>query len=251
MYTKIIINADDFGRNPSINQAIVRAFGKGWITNTTIMANMPSFAEAVEQSRQAGFFDKVGLHLNLTQGTPLTRKIRKNAFFCDAEGEFTGSIWGSGKKQFVLDRATQLSLREEMEAQIQAYLAAGFPQKHLDSHHHVHTIYSVFTVLMPLLKEYSIRSVRLSANIHPVRFDKKAYKYILNRRIRASVPFTTDYFDSFAFYQNLPMEERGNRCAELMCHPDYEDDKLVNVKCMGFEDLFALLGDEAELISYS
>lgn len=248
---KIIINADDFGRNPSITKAIVHAFGQGWITNTTIMANMPSFDEAIEQSKQAGFFDKVGLHLNLTQGTPLTRNIRKNTFFCNAEGDFTGNIWGGAKTQFWLDRATQACLREEIEAQIQKYLAAGFPQKHLDSHHHVHTIYSVFTVLKPLLKEYSIKSVRLSANLHPVNLYKKVYKTILNQRIRSSVPYTTDYFDSFEFTQNLPAEKDGDFCAELMCHPDYEGDKLINVKCMGFETLFALLDDKAELISYT
>ena len=248
---RVIINADDYGRNPTINQAIIDAFEHGWITNTTIMVTMPAFDEAVEQAKTAGFFDKIGLHLNLTQGVPLTENIRGNELFCDENGEFNGKIWRCAKMQFMLDKTSRMHIKEEMEAQIGKYVEAGFPQMHLDSHHHSHTIYSVFQELRPLLREYSMKSVRLSANIHCVCLCKRIYKTLYNYRLRKILPCTTDYFDRCIYIKNMPIEKYENAFIELMCHPDYQDDKLVNVGGRNFEVLSKLLNDERiELVSY-
>ena len=43
----LFVNADDFGLSHEVNMAIVEAFKKGLINNTTIMVNMPGFEEAV------------------------------------------------------------------------------------------------------------------------------------------------------------------------------------------------------------
>ena len=248
---KVIINADDYGRNPTINQAIIDAFGHGWITNTTIMANMPSFADGVAQAKTAGFFDQVGLHLNLTQGTPLAEHIRENRLFCDENGEFNGKIWRCVKAQFMLDKISRRNVREEMEAQISKYVESGFPLMHLDSHHHSHTIYSVFSVLRPLLRAYGIKSVRLSANIHKVGLCKRLYKDMYNRKLRHTVEKTTDYFDRCIYIRNMPIEKYNNALVELMCHPDYQEDELVNVGGRKFETLSLLLNDDRiELVSY-
>lgn len=57
---KWTINADDFGRSPSINAAIVQCFEEGLINQTTIMANMPYYEEAVALSMKHGFLIKLG-----------------------------------------------------------------------------------------------------------------------------------------------------------------------------------------------
>lgn len=44
--------------NHSVNMAIVEAFHKGYITNTTIMVNMPGFDEAVQLSKDYVFLIK-------------------------------------------------------------------------------------------------------------------------------------------------------------------------------------------------
>ena len=248
---RVIINADDFGRNQTINRAIIDAFKKGWITNTTIMANMPAFTEAVQDAKQTGVFNKIGLHLNLTQGIPLTHNIREDRLFCNAEGEFLGNIWGCLKDKFLLNKASRANIREEMEAQIRKYLDAGFPQKHIDSHHHVHTIHSVFAELIPLLKQYDIRSVRLSANIHKVRLCKKVYKSLYNRKVKRSVPISTDYFDECINFKELSIAKHEDAFVELMCHPDYKGDDLVNVGGRRFEMMEQFLADDRiELASY-
>ena len=71
----IIINGDDFGMNRRCSTAIAAAFDKGLITDTTMMANGDCFEYAVALAREKGFFDRIGIHFNLTEGTPLTKGI--------------------------------------------------------------------------------------------------------------------------------------------------------------------------------
>ena len=78
---KIIINADDFGLSHDVNLAVVEAFKRGFVTNATIMVNMPGFEEGVALSKENGFFEKTGLHLNFFEGQPLTEDIKSLPLF--------------------------------------------------------------------------------------------------------------------------------------------------------------------------
>lgn len=77
---EFLINADDFGLSEEVNEAIIYGFQQGFLDRTSLMVNMPFCADAVRKARQYGFDDKVGLHLNLVQGTPLTEPIK--ILFC-------------------------------------------------------------------------------------------------------------------------------------------------------------------------
>ena len=79
----IIVNADDFGRDEESTRAILECFRRGYINQTTLMVNMPCAEKAVVLAREAGFADKIGLHLNLTQGMPLTESIKRFSEMCD------------------------------------------------------------------------------------------------------------------------------------------------------------------------
>jgi hypothetical protein len=50
----VIINADDFGMNSSVNRAILSSVEQGLVTSTSIMANMPGFEEAAGLVRAHG-----------------------------------------------------------------------------------------------------------------------------------------------------------------------------------------------------
>ena len=78
---KIIINADDFGMSAEANKAIVEAFEKNVISSTTLMANMSGFNEACELAHRHRLLGKIGVHLNLTSGYPLSEPIRKCCAF--------------------------------------------------------------------------------------------------------------------------------------------------------------------------
>ena len=82
----VVVNADDFGMSRQINEAILQAFEKGLISSATLMANMPAFEEACQLVRQDHLQRRIGLHLNLTEGKPLTADIADCPRFCDAGG---------------------------------------------------------------------------------------------------------------------------------------------------------------------
>ena len=55
---KRIVNADDFGASPSVNQAIDYAFKNGIINQATLMVNMPHVQDAVYKAIRGGIWIK-------------------------------------------------------------------------------------------------------------------------------------------------------------------------------------------------
>ena len=229
---QVIVNADDFGISREVNQAICICFQKGMITNTTLMVNMPYAEEAVTLAKENGFSERVGLHLNLTAGMPLTMKIRSCSNFCDSEGRFHAGFHRTTPKRLFISKEEADAVREEVEAQMRKYLTFGLPEKHMDSHHHVHTDMSVFDELGPLLHKYGFRSVRISRNMYEkTSMFNVWYKKIYNRKLKKLGLKTADYFGSFrdfsAYYDKLP----ENVLAEVMLHPMFsKEGVLVDTK---------------------
>ena len=228
----LIINADDFGISPDVNRAVCECFSNYMITSTTLMVNMPFCDEAVCLAKERGFDERVGIHLNLTSGQPLTDDIRHFEVFCDKDGMFNAAFQKNTATRLRLTKEESNVMGKEIEAQLIKYVRYGLPDHHLDSHHHVHTNASVYKVLSPLIKKYGIRSVRLSRNMYDrMSFLKALYKKRYNRSLSRSGVFTTDYFGSFKdysmCYDNLP----ENCLAEIMVHPMYDGyGKLVDTK---------------------
>ena len=69
-----------------VNQAIVEAFDKGVISSATLMTNMPGFEEACELAHRHRLLGKIGVHLNLSSGYPLSAPIRRCSRLCDDNG---------------------------------------------------------------------------------------------------------------------------------------------------------------------
>ena len=67
---KLIVNADDFGRQPLINQAVAEAVDKKGLLSASLMAGEPYFAEAVEIAKKRPQLG-VGVHLTLVDGRPV------------------------------------------------------------------------------------------------------------------------------------------------------------------------------------
>ena len=70
---RIIINADDLGKDSQVNDKISEALQNGYITSSTIMANTELWDEVhkiVDANPKASF----GVHLNLTEGKALTKQ---------------------------------------------------------------------------------------------------------------------------------------------------------------------------------
>src|SRR3954451_4424037 len=64
---RLVVNADDFGRSRSINEAVIRAHREGILTSASLMVNEPAYDEAVALARENPQLG-VGLHLTLLCG---------------------------------------------------------------------------------------------------------------------------------------------------------------------------------------
>lgn len=155
---RIILNGDDFGRTHEANLGVDKAFQEGFISQTSVMVNTNYFDEAVKLAKEHGYLDKVGLHINLFEGTPLTGAYKKLKNYAHYDMfDYRPGI----KRYFPMDVEV---IQGELEAQIQKYLKAGFCLMNIDSHHCAFYDMPVLTALLPLLEKYGFESVRYIGN---------------------------------------------------------------------------------------
>lgn len=244
---KVLINADDYGIAENQTEAILQSFRIGLITSTTIMVNMPDYSRAISRAKEEGVFGKIGLHLNLTQGEPLTDPIRHCHRFCGPDGFFHGNFHSSKLCRLFLSREEKCAVAIESEAQMETYLNTGFPLKHLDSHHHSHTDPSIAHIVLPIAKRMGFRSVRLSRNIPRPGYGlmKKIYKWYFNSRVQKLKFFHTDFFGSVEDFRHVRSHFPPNSSVELMVHPSLQKDGRLDLagKLMDFRTPMSLLAE--------
>ena len=251
---KIIFNADDFGMSESVNRAIVESFKKEYVSNTTIVVNMPFTEQAVELSKQNGFLDRVGLHLNLSVGEPLTESFAQNPILTDKDGNMSGVCHTELIKRLYIDQKTFHDVQMEAEAQIQKYLSFQFSQMHCDSHHHMHVSYSIYAAIKPILERYGFKSLRLAKYMPSkdryLRRDLRLYKSLINHSIKKSFQSHSDVY--LAFEECMELEDNildRWPVIESSCHPIYQNGVLINKDSIGFSDVKNYLSGK-EVISY-
>ncbi|MCA9059526.1 MAG: ChbG/HpnK family deacetylase, partial [Planctomycetaceae bacterium] len=171
----LMINADDFGMSTSINQAIVRCFREQLITSTTIMANMPAFEDACRLAHAEQLSDRIGVHLNLTEGRPLLAEVASCTELCQADGQFRRF------RSSHLSRTARKLVAAELHMQIQSCRAQHLPLGHADSHQHVHNEPALVNTFCRVIREAGIPTLRCARNSDPGRPTlRRIYKHLLN-----------------------------------------------------------------------
>ncbi len=153
----LIVTADDLGSSREINRAIAQGLRDGYLTHASMMVNLGEFEDARSRLAGNGFANRIGLHLNLTDGPPLTRDIAHCPRFC-CDGAFRFPPQGRGL--WPLSRAERRAVAAEVRAQLDRLRDAGFPVTHLDSHHHVHMEPNLARVILPIAQAAGIARVR-------------------------------------------------------------------------------------------
>lgn len=224
---RLIINADDYGYNPNCTRAITECLRKGWITNTTLMVTMPDCEEALDQAKSGGFLNRIGLHLNLYGGKPLTDKIKHCPRFCDEEGGFNHQFCNGLKQCWTpLSAIESDALGMEVSAQCARYIELGLPVRHLDSHHHSHLHPCVLPIVSVVAKAYGFQTMRRGLNAHSRQPIKRSiYNHLLcnyqSRIIRAHDFTLTRYMTDFEGFKFNFDQFEENDTVELMVHPFY------------------------------
>ena len=240
MKQRIIVNADDFGLTESCSRAIAEAFRQGLISSTTACANGAYIREAYRLALQNGFADRIGIHINLTEGAPLTEQIRNNPFFC-ANGKFHGHINRLKKAT----KAQKEEVREEVLAQINKLREIGFDLTHADSHHHIHTDVFLEKTIAEVLLQSGIKKIRLHRNIGNIAFYKKLVKNWYNRKLKRQGFLTTECMGSAEDWKVIPDSERNHFC-EIMVHPDFDKQGRL-IDRVDYEDEIPVGADLKEL----
>ena len=215
----IIVNADDFGQSSIVNRAIVACFDRGLISSATMMANMPGFDEACGLAISSQLTDRIGVHLNLTDGWPLLPELRSNPALCDGSGRFRRF------RSRLLSKSDRAMIAAEVGAQIQRCRAAGLPLTHADSHQHVHNEPMVFLAIQPVLKRLGIRHLRISRNMDswPIASPKRIAKSCFNRWIALHGLRGTDYFGTVENFEHFRSAERlATASIEILTHPSLD-----------------------------
>jgi chitin disaccharide deacetylase len=220
---QLVVNADDFGFTPDVNEGIIQAHREGILTAATLMANGEAFEDAVALARETPSLD-IGCHLVLVGGHSLV----SGNFLPETPGALLTAI-----------ARRQIQVCDELQAQIERITRAGIQPTHLDTHKHTHLVPPVLEAVARLAEEFGIGWVRrpfdfpLTAGHAPVPLFKRLTSSALefarprfHRVLQAHHCRTTDHFAGFRITGRLRTQELiallgvlPDGSTELMCHP--------------------------------
>lgn len=223
----IIINADDFGLNESCTKAIIAAFERGLITDTTLLATGEAFDFALKEIKEKKLENKVGIHFNLTEGIPLTEEIKSCKLFVE-DGRFKGGF----NRLKPLSYKEKKAVYEELTAQILKIKTSGITITHADSHHHIHTGLFIAPIIERVCKEHGIKKIRIHRNIGFIPIYKKIIKSLYNMRLQLNGFITTCYFGSMEDVENVGVCDN----LEIMVHPDFDKQGVLIDKVTKMDD---------------
>lgn len=254
----VIVNADDLGISPEVNQAIFALMEQGRVTSATLLANGPYVEEACSQVPrfpQCSF----GAHLNVTEFQPLSghnalEPLRDN----------NGTFDGSRIRHISIDSSLAEGIFQEFCAQIEKLQSLGVDVSHLDSHQYVLTIPKMLPILKRVQRRFGIRKVRITRNIYAdgllsklgltphalgvdpelgdrdvaksMRVKKWVYNFVLRNYVRAK---TTDGFSGFRlFYESARSRRLNHHTFEVNVHPastyyDAGEEKIIQGPWLG------------------
>jgi predicted glycoside hydrolase/deacetylase ChbG (UPF0249 family) len=162
---RLVINADDLGADEPRNEGIFEAIEAGVVTSATVFANGPALEDALTRiralkKRKISF----GLHLNLSQGTPVSEGHR---LLVGPDGNFHGKI---AARELLMQRGNkdlEKEIAAEMESQVARLRSAGIELHHMDGHQHVHVFPAVTSLAVRLAERHGIRWMRIPDEPEP------------------------------------------------------------------------------------
>jgi len=218
-----VVNADDFGFTPDVNQGIVEAHRHGILTATTLMANGAAFDDALRLAREAPTLD-IGCHLVLIGGRSLV-----------TQKPFPLTV----PRLVAALASREIRPYDELKAQVRRIVDAGQHPTHLDTHKHTHLAPGVLDAVARLGEEFGILWVRRPFDFPLSALGGAAPRMkqltsgaltLLRRRFHRVLQKhgcrTTDHFAGFQITGRFRAAELVELMAllpegstELMCHP--------------------------------
>ena len=155
---RLILNADDLGLAAATNEAIERAHREGVLTSASLMVGEAGFDEGVRVAR-ANPDLAVGLHLTLTDGTPVLPAARIPSL-TRKDGRFRDDMAALGLL-LALSPGAKAELAAEVAGQVERFTATGLTCDHVNAHKHYHLHPLIGAALMQAAAGAGVRCIRL------------------------------------------------------------------------------------------
>ncbi|HYV49601.1 MAG TPA: ChbG/HpnK family deacetylase [Myxococcaceae bacterium] len=222
MRRRLVVNADDLGLHPRIDEGILEARKRGILTSASVLVTGRSAEAAVRAAQAAGV--RVGVHLCLVTALPPVLPVEKVRSL--APGGVFRAGWAALVKAWALGRVRLAEVREELAAQIERARELGAEVDHLDAHQHVHALPGLARVVREIADEArlpvrwpverprfgSVKAALLGALAMGARRPARALELVGLSRSGA--------LDERALLEVLDALPEGD--FELICHPGRE-----------------------------
>lgn len=241
MFRNVILCADDYGLSDGVSRGIAELADMGRLSATGVMTNMPGWRRNADGLKSLRGRIGVGLHLNLTTGSPLGHMPK----LAPAERlPLLEAVLGMAFK----GRLDQAEIAGEISRQINAFEDAfGEAPSFVDGHQHVHVLPVVRAALFQVLRTrgYAGRlwlrdpaERMISILRRPIGRRKallvKGFAKGFARQAHAEGFATNRGFSGFAPFDLSEPPQRIFKAAFstlgasplVMCHPGYVDDEL-------------------------
>jgi hopanoid biosynthesis associated protein HpnK len=256
---RLIVTADDFGRDVAVNQAVERAHREGILSTASLMVGAPAAADAIARARRLKSLN-VGLHLVLIDGSPVLPPGELDGLV-GRNGRFDDNPLRAGLRFFFRPGARR-HVAAEIRAQFEAFAATGLALHHVDAHKHMHLHPTVGKLLIAIGRQYGLRAVRVPAEppsvlkacgqrVSPGQKLLHGWTRLLRRRVQAAGMQVNDHCFGIAWSghmtasrllrlaSNLP-----EGVSEIYFHPATQRDRLLSALMPDYEheaELAALL----------
>lgn len=208
---KLIVNADDFGFTPDVNEGIIEGHRRGIVTATTLMATGEAFDDAVRLAKETPTLD-VGCHLVLVDQEPYPKDLK----------QLVAAVY-----------LRRIRIYDELVKQVRKIMDAGITPTHLDTHKHTHLLPPVLNAVARVSEEFKIPWVR-----RPFDFRRQpggigwkgALIHLRSRGFARTLPKykcrSTDWFTGFRMTGDFDaprlatiLRALPEGSTEFMCHP--------------------------------
>lgn len=240
---KVIFNADDFGLTKGVNTGILKCFKSGIVTDSSLLMNFEATEDAVKIIKRNKL--NAGVHLNLTEGKPLSDKAHT---LIDKNGNFFNITKFS--LRLMSNKISDVDIEREFTAQIEKFISKKLTPTHIDTHQYVHMFKKVCKVAIKTARKYRINKIRHSYEKQSSAFTFKYYKKQHIKSLMVSFFskksknifkkekfIAPDHFFGIAtINSSFPLKSFINilrslrsGTTEIMCHPGYSNNTLKKI----------------------
>ncbi len=202
---RIIINGDDLGLSPSIDESVLALARRGLMTSATLLvrrdpARLPALAERIREQGSPA----IGLHLDLDPW-----------FRFDETGLYGGNEEEIAEGWQDVLAANRDEIRRDVAEQVDAFRSLGLEPSHFDGHHHVHLFPGLREVVLPVMAGKGIRRARFDRDFYltPGALDEALEAFRVNGILHPDA-----FFDLGALTPGTLEEAEGT--VEIMAHTD-------------------------------